>query len=375
MNMFLMLLLSAAMAYVAALWILRHYFRHSVMFSIGLNWVFTLVWVMVALSFRHEYFGHQTLPYIILSSINVLVCLLCFYRAAVKAAWPLQRLVKILDAIAQGDLAKPDLSKMHVRPDQDLGKLLASSLQLRDTLANVSNTLIQQERRMEESTGHLAEASKALTARNGDQAASVEEISASMEELSGSLEQNAESAQQASALTAEVNQMSIQVRQEAIASAEASHKIADQIATITDIAGQTNILALNAAVEAARAGEAGRGFAVVAGEVRKLAERSRGTVTEVVAHSKSTLETSLRSKEGLQKLIGMLEKSAMLVNNISESSREGAEGVSQVSTSVNRLSELAQDNVGLAHQLDDLSGQLTQEIAELHQLLTFFKNA
>ena len=169
--------------------------------------------------------------------------------------------------------------------------------------------------------------------------------------------------------------MSIQVRQEAIASAEASHKIADQIATITDIAGQTNILALNAAVEAARAGEAGRGFAVVAGEVRKLAERSRGTVTEVVAHSKSTLETSLRSKEGLQKLIGMLEKSAMLVNNISESSREGAEGVSQVSTSVNRLSELAQDNVGLAHQLDDLSGQLTQEIAELHQLLTFFKNA
>ncbi|WP_249870271.1 globin-coupled sensor protein [Oceanobacillus saliphilus] len=148
-----------------------------------------------------------------------------------------------------------------------------------------------------------------------------------------------------------------------------STEIKDIVGMVKSIADQTNLLALNASIEAARAGEHGRGFAVVAEEVRKLAEQTGHSVTNVTNLVNQTNEQIFNSSSSLQEVQGFLTDVKDQMSHTETVFQEINEMMEKTKISNENIKEDLQVFGQAIHSIEHSTSTITQSAENLNRMI------
>lgn len=374
--------------------------------------------------------------------VAMILCIGVGLKLATSISHNIKKSISIMGRVAEGDLTVWVDDKMLKRKDE-IGDLSRVTVKLKDTLKGILKGI-------SENSASLLEASKALgtaadttngtmnevqnavsqvVANSTEQSKNSESTSENMRIMGehitetstevDTLNQNAASMQKSSKKTAdtlaqlchineEVERIIGEVKEQTDRTNVSIQKINTAMEFITSIAEETNLLSLNASIEAARAGESGRGFAVVADQIKKLAEQSNQSGHEIEETTRELMEDSAREMEIMQRMqeiiieqsgsmqetranvsevLKEIEDSMQSILQIRESTGRLAESRGEVMEAVEKLSQIAHDNVDSTQQtytetqevLDtfkqvyDSAGQLKKIADELAESMQYFK--
>jgi methyl-accepting chemotaxis protein len=331
---------------------------------------------------------------IILTIISVLVGVVISYLISKSISKPVNKITHGLEEIANGNLA---VEPIKIKNKDEIGIMANTfnrmSSDLKGIVSSVRDTSLQVAANAEELSASSQEslASTQMVAKSAEEqmAASEQQVTHitssvnSMKEMNQSVEQianhNVDMLQATNGVNSLVDKGSSVVSevatqmdtihstfQETTEIMQMMAKHSDDIQTITnlitDISEQTNLLALNAAIEAARAGEYGKGFAVVAEEVRKLAEQSKNSASEIESMvqliqnaSTNAVKAITSGGEKVQEGLNKTNESLSVFKEIETGVQGVVEKVEFVSVAIKKIQEETERVAKGAEQVQELA--------------------